>query len=265
MNTIPGHVAIYCRISHDPLRQEVGVDRQRSDCIALSEATWPGLPSVLYTDNDLTAANEAVLRPAWQRMLNDIRSGEAVQLVAYEQSRLTRQPIEWEQLLIAPGRRGITSIHTVREGEKLIAEGPGRMVSRIMAAVDAEFAETTKLRVRRAMRQLAVEGRPNGGRPFGYRSGLTEDGRKTRLIVPEEAALIRWACSRILSGDTLASIARSFDKRGVTHVKKGRTWSGPWSPIRRSLACAQTPTEHCFGPSGSRSFLAGVGSASELA
>ena len=99
------------------------------------------------------------------------------------------------------------------------------MVSRIIAAVDAEYAEVTGIRVRRAMRQLAAEGRPNGGRVFGYVPALGPDGRKTRAIAAEEAAAIRWAAAQILAGNTLASVARSFDAQGLAHVRKGRSWS----------------------------------------
>ena len=158
-------------------------------------------------------------------MLDALRCGEVDQIVAYDQSRLTRQPIEWEQLLVVLGRKGIGSLHTVREGERDVAEGGGRMVSRIIAAVDAEYAEVTRTRVRRAMRQLAAEGRPVGGRLFGYVPSIGEDGRKTRAIVPGEAEAIRWAAQELLRGETLASVARAFEVQGLAHTKKGKEWS----------------------------------------
>ena len=155
---------MYCRISNDPARLEVGVQRQRGDCAELVARLWPEARSRMFADNNLSAANPAVQRPQWRAMLDALRSGEVDQVVAYDQSRLTRQPLEWEQLLVVRERRGITSIHTVREGEREFADVGGRMVSRIIAAVDAEYAEVTRMRVRRAMRQLAVLlGRPPAG------------------------------------------------------------------------------------------------------
>ena len=205
----------------------VGIERQRADCQVLASRNWPGAEVRFFVDNDLSAASVDVVRPAWQELLDEIRLGEVDELVAWEQSRLTRQPAEWEQLLIVLGRRSIGSVHTVREGERVVADGTGRMVSRILAAVDAESVETTKVRVRRALRQLAEEGRPNGGRPFGYVSALTSDGRKTRAIVPEQAAMVRYAARRIIAGDTMASIAREFERRQVPHVRAVRNaWSG---------------------------------------
>jgi site-specific DNA recombinase len=218
-------VAVYCRISKDPSRLEVGVNRQRQDCVALANDLWPQCQVRLFIDNDVSAADPAVARPQWLAMLDALRSGEVDEVVAYDQSRLTRQPIEWEQLLVVLGRRGIGSVHTVREGERDVAEGGGRMVTRIMAAVDAEYAEVTRVRIRRALRQLAAEGRPVGGRLFGYASAVDNDGHKTRAIVPHEAEVVRWAAAELLRGETLASVARAFDTKGIAHVRKGKTWS----------------------------------------
>jgi site-specific DNA recombinase len=220
-------VAVYCRISKDPTRLEVGVERQRGDCLALTHQLWPQAQVRTFVDNDLSAADPAVARPQWQALLDALRCGDIDQIVTYDQSRLTRQPLEWEQLLVILERRNIASVHTVREGERDVAEGGGRMVSRIMAAVDAEYAEyaeVTRVRIRRAMRQLASEGRPNGGRVFGYVSAVGEDGRKTRAVVPHEAAAVRWAASELLRGETLASVARAFEAQRLAHVRKGKFW-----------------------------------------
>ncbi len=100
-------VAVYCRISKDPSRLEVGVNRQRQDCLALAKDLWPEGQVRLYIDNDVSAADPAVARPQWLAMLDALRCGEIDEVVAYDQSRLTRQPIEWEQLLVIFGRRGI--------------------------------------------------------------------------------------------------------------------------------------------------------------
>jgi site-specific DNA recombinase len=250
-------VAVYCRISKDPTRLEVGVERQRRDCLALAHQLWPEAQVRTFVDNDLSAADPAVARPQWQALLDALRCGDVDQIVTYDQSRLTRQPLEWEQLLVILERRGIASVHTVREGERDVAEGGGRMVSRIMAAVDAESAEVTRVRIRRALRQLAAEGRPNGGRVFGYVSAVGEDGRKTRAVVPHEAEAIRWAATELLRGETLASVARAFEARGLAHVRKGKFW---YPTHIRNLVTNPTvaglrpiPTATSSPPSGQRS------------
>ena len=219
-----GAVGVYCRISSDPKQSQIGVDRQRADCLELAARLWPETPVEVFVDNDRSAADPAVERPAWRGLLAAIRSGQVRHLVAYDQSRLTRQPFEWEQLLVVLAAQHIESVHTVREGERSVTEGEGRLMSRIVAAVDAEYVEVTRVRIRRALRQLAAEGRPSGGRVFGYRPAVGSDGRRTREIIPAEAAAVRLAATRFLAGDTFASIARAFEARHVPHAHKGTGW-----------------------------------------
>ena len=218
------HVGVYCRISNDPQGLRVGVERQRQDCMELAARRWPGCQVELFIDNDLSAANPDVDRPRWRKLLLAVRGGDIDQIVAYDQSRLTRQPAEWEQLLVVLARRSIPSVHTVREGERVVTEGEGRMMSRIIAAVDAEYVEVMRVRSRRAMRQLAVEGRPSGGRVFGYRPAVGPDGRKTREPIPAEAAAIHLAAEQILSGASLTSVARRFEADQIPNCKKGHRW-----------------------------------------
>ena len=86
-------MAAYCRISNDPSGLEVGIARQRSDCGDLAQRIWPGATVRCFVDNDLSAADPSVERPGWQALLDALRSGAVDELVAYDQSRLTRQPI----------------------------------------------------------------------------------------------------------------------------------------------------------------------------
>lgn len=76
-----------------------------------------------------------------------------------------------------------------------------------------------------AMRQLAREGRPNGGRTYGYEPAIGADGRRTRKIIPAEAAVIRQAAERLLVGETLTAIARELDADGAPQCRAGKGWS----------------------------------------
>jgi DNA invertase Pin-like site-specific DNA recombinase len=64
--------AVYLRQSKDPHDDKLAISRQRKDCVALCEArgwTWTE-----YVDNDRSASTGKP-RPAYQRMLADIRAG----------------------------------------------------------------------------------------------------------------------------------------------------------------------------------------------
>jgi len=77
-------VAVYCRISKDPARMEVGVERQRADCVELANRLWGEAEVRVFVDNDLSAADPTVERPQWRAMLDALRCGEVDEVVAYD-------------------------------------------------------------------------------------------------------------------------------------------------------------------------------------
>lgn len=50
-----------CAISNDALDHEVGVNRQREDCLGLVAALWPEARVTIYIDNDLSAPDPRVI------------------------------------------------------------------------------------------------------------------------------------------------------------------------------------------------------------
>ena len=81
--------AVYLRISSDPSGQALGVACQREDCVAL--CTAKGWTPAEYVDNDVSASS-AKKRPAYERMLADIRDGRIGAVVAWDLDRLHRRP-----------------------------------------------------------------------------------------------------------------------------------------------------------------------------
>ncbi len=70
---MPHAAAIYARISQDRTGEGLGVQRQLEDCRA--EATRRGWRvAEEYVDDDISAYS-GKQRPAYQRMLEDLRSG----------------------------------------------------------------------------------------------------------------------------------------------------------------------------------------------
>lgn len=86
--------AVYLRISSDRTGDEEGVTRQREDCLKLSRERGWGV--VEYKDDDCSADKE---RPAYQRMLSDIRDEKNHAVVAWDLDRLHRRPIELEAFM----------------------------------------------------------------------------------------------------------------------------------------------------------------------
>lgn len=77
-----------------PGRQALGIARQRE--VGLCAAKW--WTPVEYVDNDVSASS-GKKRPAYQRMLTDIRDGRIGAVVAWDLDPLHRRPIELEAFM----------------------------------------------------------------------------------------------------------------------------------------------------------------------
>lgn len=216
-------VALYARISRDPNEQRIGVDDQLRRLTTYAAQHWPHTPTEAWDDNDLSAADPDTTRPGYAAMLDAIRTGGITAIVAVEQSRLTRQPAQWEELCLTLTRAGITEVHTLTGGVVSVAPAM-RLLGRVMAAVDAEEVERVRARTRAAHARLRAEGRPGGGRPYGYRNTVDERGRATLEIVPDQADVIRTAARMLLDGSTLAAIAEHLNTTGAPTPRGGTRW-----------------------------------------
>ncbi|HEX8132065.1 MAG TPA: recombinase family protein, partial [Actinomycetes bacterium] len=80
---------IYTRISSDD-GTSLGVRRQEEDCRELAlRRGWT--VTAVYTDNDISASNGKP-RPAYRRMLGDLREGLAGAVIVWDLDRLHRRP-----------------------------------------------------------------------------------------------------------------------------------------------------------------------------
>lgn len=209
--------AIYARISDDREGEALGVDRQLTDC---RKAAGTDVPEALtFVDNDISASTRSrKARPAYASLLAAIRAGQVSRVVAYSNSRLTRRPAEWEELISLTEAHGL-QIETVVSGNANPATADGRMVLRMLAATDAAEAERIGERVARQKRQRAEAGKPQGGRERLYGYSREWD------VIEAEAEVIREAFARRISGESTTAIAGDFAARGITTVA-GRLWSG---------------------------------------
>src|SRR4051812_20662416 len=85
-----GTAAVYVRISADPTGRALGVARQEEDCRSLAQRRGWKVGEV-YADNDVSAFDRRKVRPAWQRLLEDLRGGRCDALVVYDMDRVARR------------------------------------------------------------------------------------------------------------------------------------------------------------------------------
>lgn len=214
---------IYARISRDAEQEGLGVARQEEDCLALAAKGGFTVADV-YVDNDISASTKSRKpRPAYERLLADVRAGRIGVVLAYSNSRLTRRPRELEDLIDLHAQTGVL-IKTVVSGDDDLSTADGRMVARIKANVDAAEAERTAERVARAHKQLALDGRHNGPRPFGWDLVKIDNGPGVLRINPAEAAVVRECVQRVLAGEGLWKITRDLNERGVL-TSTGKPWA----------------------------------------
>jgi len=213
-------VAIYRRVSKDKKGLEESVDLQDTHTQALV-ANRPGWVVVeVFTDNDFGASNRTKKtkknRPAWNDMIARARAGEFDVILAYSQSRLTRRPREFEDL-VELGESGI-QIVTVKSMEHNYATADGRGVARTVAAWDAAEAERTAERVTDALAEMAKKGRRAGKVPYGWRANPVGG---PDLLDDVAAGVIREAARRMLAGESRYAIVQDFNRRGLRTVKGG--------------------------------------------
>src|SRR5450631_4156991 len=96
--------AIYSRISRDDEQGGAGVARQEDDCRALcARKGWPIVATL--TDNDYSAFSGR-MRPAYERLMGLLDSGQVNAVVAWAPERLHRSPRELEDFIDVVERVG---------------------------------------------------------------------------------------------------------------------------------------------------------------
>jgi DNA invertase Pin-like site-specific DNA recombinase len=217
-------VGVYLRISDDIEGLAKGVGRQESDCRKLAKQRGWTVAKV-YSDNDISAYKARVIRPDFELMLVDLRSGTIDGVVTYDLDRFARKPTDLERAIeIYDARRGL-GFATVQADIDL-STSDGRTMARVMVAFANKSSMDTSRRVKRKHLELARSGVPVGGnRPFGWKAD-----RKT--LDPKETRLIRKAVDDIFAGVGLTTIVREWNERGIT-----TTTGGHWRPqvLRSSL------------------------------
>jgi DNA invertase Pin-like site-specific DNA recombinase len=205
--------AVYLRISEDRSGQQLGVTRQREDCLSLCQSRrWT---PVAYLDNDTSASNGKPRR-AYERMLADIRDGHIQAVVCWHLDRLHRSPIELETFMALADEKRV-ALATVT-GDVDLSTDDGQFMARIMGAVARKEIDRKRARQLSATRQLAERGVPNWTRAFGYLGD-------TRRPDPVTAPLVKQAYAAVLAGASLGDVCRLFNEAGAMTVN-----GKPWSP-----------------------------------
>lgn len=206
---------VYVRLSQDREGAGLGVTRQSEDCQELARNLGWDVADIIV-DNDLSASGRKP-RPGYLALLARMQAGEIARVIAWHTDRLHRSPLELEAYVTASEQHHIVT-RTVKAGELDLSTPAGRMVARVHCAIARHETEHKAERQKRAELQRAQTGgaRVAGIRAYGY-------ALDRATIVPDEAAIIRDAASRILKGESLRSVCASLNGDQIPTVT-GKTW-----------------------------------------
>jgi len=214
--------ALYLRMSLDRTGEGAGVERQEAACRSLADARgWDVLPGCVYVDNSVSACKG--IRPQWEALLEGARAGKFDIVVSWALDRLVRRSSDLERL-VETGVRAATV-----QGDLDLTTVQGELIGGILANVARAEVRQKGERQRAANLQRAEGGQMSWTRrPFGY--DRDNDGKV--IAVPAEMRALRFAADRVLEGDTVASVARMLDERGLT-TTAGKRWNV--TTLRRAL------------------------------
>ncbi|MER5913141.1 recombinase family protein [Streptomyces sp. NPDC001982] len=212
-------VGAYVRISDDEkdasgqLTRE-GVTRQEQDCRHL--ASELGLTVVqVYDDNDITAADERIQRPQFEKLLKDLESGVIQGFVFYHADRVARLELDAARVTRLYRLNPKLIGRSVAGGTDLSTD-EGRAMFVMQSVMGGMEVSAVRRRTTRRNKDAASKGKDHGGkRPFGW-----NDDRKT--LRKDEAELVRAAVRDITRGKTIATVRKEWIEAGVKPTAEGK-------------------------------------------
>lgn len=205
---------LYARVSRETDARRRAVEGQIAANRRRAEQLGAEVGEVLR-DDGRSAWNPKVERPAWDRLMARMESGESNGVVVFDLARFSRRPLEGERLIEA-AERGL--IIADSEAEYDLTTAVGRKTFRDALAAAAFYSDEISTRTTRGKMEKAMLGEPNHSRrPFGYEA----DGTTIR---ESEAQHLRDVTQRFLRGETLESIVAHLNNSGVK-TSLGRHWT----------------------------------------
>jgi site-specific DNA recombinase len=211
--------AIYARYSSDNQRDASIEDQVRQCRARIDEEEWQR--GEVYSDHATSGAT--TLRPGYQKMLEDARSGRFEVLVAEALDRLSRDQENIAGLFKQLSFAGVRLI-TLSEGEI------GELHVGLKGTMNALFLKDLAQKTRRGLEGRIRHGKAGGGLCFGYDivhsvDPAGEPVRGERRINQIEASIVRRIFEEFAKGRSPRAIAGALNNEKIPGPA-GRTW-GP--------------------------------------
>lgn len=232
-------LALYARQSIDK-KDSISVESQLELCVYEAR----GRPYETFTDKGYSGKNTN--RPAFLRMMQQIRQGKIHSVVVYKLDRISRSILDFSNLMETFQEYGVEFISAT---EKFDTSTPiGRAMLHICIVFAQLERETIQKRVADAYYSRCQKGLYMGGRvPYGYRREPAElEGVQTcRFVtVPDESEQVRRMYALYAGGTfSLGDIVRDFEAHGLKHLRGGNWNTARISEILRNPVYVQADEE----------------------
>lgn len=242
--------AIYTRVSKDMRDTGRSVEQQETECRAWVEREPAWELAGVWSDNDRSASQYATKgRPDWERLIEEISSGDIGVLVVWEPARATRDRVVWAALAALCEAQGVLIAASGRVYD--LSDPEDAFQLDLFFSLAARESRVTRKRIKRDQRSQAAKGRPHGRLPYGYRREYHPStgallrqvpndlprfafsricftaGAFTKVEVYTTAGIIREIARRVLRGVSTTAIAQDLNRRGIPAPRHSKTG---WEP-----------------------------------
>lgn len=227
MLTMPSRAITYARQSKQREDESQGSpEAQRLQTRALVDSRgWTFVSH--YEDLGASGYDPKAARPGLDAALQAIVGGEADVLVVYRLDRLTRRGVGEAIRLVTLLRDNGASMVSSSEPFLDTSTPMGTGIFGLFAAMAEQESNNISMRSRGANRVLRAAGSHTSGRtPYGFAVQREISGKLTvRTLVPDpaEAGVVREVVTRVLAGESVASLARELNARDI-RPRSGADW-----------------------------------------
>ncbi len=221
--------AIYTRKStEEGLEQEfnsLDAQREASEAFIASQRGegWVCLPA-RYDDGGFTGGN--MERPAFKRLMTDIKAGRIDCVVVYKVDRMSRSLLDFTQIMGQLEKHGVSFVSVTQQFNT--TSSMGRLTLNILLSFAQFEREIISERTRDKIAATRRKGKWSGGRPvLGYD---VDPGGGRILVNEEEATRVRAIFNVYLDYQSLISTIKELDTRGWVNkqwiTRKGKESGG---------------------------------------
>lgn len=216
----PQRAAIYLRVSTSYQADRDSLPMQRKDLVGYCEYALNISDYTIFEDAGYSGKNTD--RPAFQKMMMQIRNGMYSHLLVWKIDRISRNLLDFAQMYEELKTLGVTFISRNEQFDTSTAMGEA-MLKMVLIFAELE-RKTTAERVTATMISRANDGTWNGGRvPFGYDYNKET---QTFSINGDESYIVLQMYDLYEKTDSLVRTARELNKLGYVSRQHN-----PFSPV----------------------------------